>query len=97
MRAICFDGVQRVSLREIPDPRIESATDAIVQVEMAGLCGSDLHVYHGRETGLDVGTVMGHEFVGHVIAIGDDVRSTRIGDRVCAPFSTNCGRCFSDQ
>jgi threonine dehydrogenase-like Zn-dependent dehydrogenase len=94
VRAVCFDGVQRVALREIPDPQIESSADAIVQVEMAGLCGSDLHVYHGRETGLDVGTVMGHEFVGRVIAIGDDVRSIQVGDRVCAPFSSNCGNCF---
>ncbi len=94
MRAVCFDGVQRVALREVPDPQLESPADAIVQVEMAGLCGSDLHVYHGREIGLDLGTVMGHEFVGRVIALGDDVRSIRIGDRVAAPFSSNCGNCF---
>lgn len=94
MRAICFEAVQKVALREVPDPRLESPSDAIVRVEMAGLCGSDLHVFHGRETGLDVGTPMGHEFVGRVVAAGESVRSIRIGDRVCAPFSTNCGACF---
>lgn len=94
MRAICFEGIERVALHEIPEPELEASTDAIVAVEMAGLCGSDLHVYHGRETGLDSGTVMGHELVGRVVALGSAIRSLRIGDRVCAPFSTSCGDCF---
>jgi 2-desacetyl-2-hydroxyethyl bacteriochlorophyllide A dehydrogenase len=94
MRAVCFEGVESVGLREIPDPRIESAADAIVDVELAGLCGSDLHVYHGRETGMDVGTAMGHEMVGRVSAIGSAVTKFRIGDRVTAPFSTCCGECY---
>jgi 2-desacetyl-2-hydroxyethyl bacteriochlorophyllide A dehydrogenase len=94
MRAVCFESPKRVSLRDVPAPRIESATDAIVAVEAAGLCGSDLHVYHGRETGLDAGTIMGHEFVGRIISVGDSVARFRVGDRVCAPFSTNCGHCF---
>jgi 2-desacetyl-2-hydroxyethyl bacteriochlorophyllide A dehydrogenase len=94
MRAICFDGLERVDCREIPDPELESETDVIVAVDMAGLCGSDLHVYHGREAGLDRGTVMGHEMVGRVFALGSGVRTLRIGDRVAAPFSTNCGDCF---
>lgn len=94
MRAICFDGVRRVALRDVPEPRLEAPTDAVVQVQWAGLCGSDLHVYLGRETGLDPGTVMGHEFVGRVVAVGEQVRAIRVGDRVAAPFSTNCGTCF---
>jgi threonine dehydrogenase-like Zn-dependent dehydrogenase len=61
---------------------------------MAGLCGSDLHPFFGRERGLDAGTVMGHEFVGDVIAVGADVATTRPGDYVCAPFTTSCGDCF---
>ena len=61
---------------------------------MAGICGSDLHVYHGRETGLDKGTVMGHEFVGAVVEAGSAVRRIRAGDAVVSPFTTSCGRCF---
>lgn len=94
MRAICFEGIERVSLRDVAEPALETSTDAIVQVELAGLCGSDLHVYHGREAGLDTGTIMGHEMVGRVVAVGADVGELQIGDRVCAPFSSNCGDCF---
>jgi 2-desacetyl-2-hydroxyethyl bacteriochlorophyllide A dehydrogenase len=94
MRGVCFQGIESVRLQDLADPRIELPSDAIVRVEMAGLCGSDLHPYFGREPGLDVGTVMGHEFVGNVVEIGTDVTSLQIGQRVFAPFSTSCGDCF---
>ncbi|QEF98258.1 NADP-dependent isopropanol dehydrogenase [Stieleria maiorica] len=94
MRAVCFQSVRQVAVQEIADATLEAATDAVVQVEVAGLCGSDLHPYFGRESGLDPGTVMGHEFVGRVVEVGDQVRSVAIGDRVCSPFTTNCGTCF---
>jgi len=94
MKGVCFESAGCVEWIEVPDPQIEEATDAIVQVELAGMCGSDLHPFFGREMGLDSGTVMGHEFVGHVITIGSNVKQFRIGDRVYAPFTTNCGDCF---
>lgn len=94
MRGVCFQGVEQVQLRDLPDPQLVSPTDAIVRVEMAGLCGSDLHPFFGREQGLDPGTVMGHEFVGKVVAVGEAVRAHRVGDRVFAPFTTNCGNCY---
>ncbi len=94
MKAICFHDVERVTTQEVPDPEIQASTDAIVEVTMAGLCGSDLHAYHGRETGLDRGTIMGHEFVGTVIATGTAVCSLQVGDRVASPFTTCCGKCF---
>lgn len=80
---------------DLRDPRIEEPGDAIVAVEIAGLCGSDLHPYFGRELGLDPGTVMGHEFVGRVLDVGADVQSVGPDDRVYAPFSTSCGRCMA--
>ncbi len=61
---------------------------------MAGLCGSDLHPFFGREEGLDIHTVMGHEVVGRVVEAGSEVTKHRTGDRVYAPFTTNCGDCF---
>ncbi|WP_197454247.1 alcohol dehydrogenase catalytic domain-containing protein [Stieleria varia] len=91
---MCFRSIQRVEVDELPDVSIQDPGDALVAVEMAGLCGSDLHPFFGRETGLDVGTVMGHEFVGRVIAVGGNVQQIRLGDRVCSPFTTNCGHCF---
>ncbi len=93
MHGVCFISEGSVEWRKIADPSIESPTDAIVDVEIAGLCGSDLHPFFGREQGLDAGTVMGHEFVGRVVEVGAAVRDIRVGDRVCAPFSTSCGQC----
>jgi alcohol dehydrogenase len=93
MHGVCFGAPGVVAWQEVPGPRIDHPTDAIVAVEVAGLCGSDLHPFFGREMGLDAGTVMGHEFVGRVVEVGADVRSVAPGDRVYAPFSTSCGQC----
>ena len=94
MHGVCFQDVEKVAYQSLPNPKILEPSDAIVQVTMAGLCGSDLHVFHGRESGMDVGTVMGHEFVGIVTDTGSDVTAFSVGDRVFAPFTTNCGLCF---
>jgi threonine dehydrogenase-like Zn-dependent dehydrogenase len=94
MKALTYHGVHRVCHEDAPDPELQQATDAIVEVELAGICGSDLHVYHGRETGLDPGTVLGHEFVGRVVATGAGVRGFASADRVASPFSTSCGHCY---
>ncbi len=58
-------GVERVPL-----PVLQGPGEALVRVRLAGLCGSDMHPYCGRETGLDMGTIMGHEFVGIVEKVG---------------------------
>lgn len=94
MKGACFRGVEDVACLDVADPVVVDGGDAIVRVSLAGLCGSDLHPYFGRETGLDVGTVMGHEFVGTVVDVGGDVTRVAVGDRVYTPFTTNCGGCF---
>ena len=93
MKAVCFRDIEQIETIEIEDPRIEAPGDCIVRVHMAGLCGSDLHPFYGRETGLDPGTVMGHEFVGEVVEAGPDVKWP-VGTMVGAPFTTSCGDCF---
>ena len=93
MKAICFSQVERVDVLDLPNPEILDDRDAILRVTTAGLCGSDLHPYFGRETGIDPGTVMGHEFVGEVVSLGDAVKTHQLGDQVCSPFTTNCGQC----
>ena len=95
MRGLVFHGVRDVRVEDVPDPRIVEPSDAIVRVERAAVCGSDLHVWHGRERGLDRGTVLGHEFVGTVVEVGPDVRRFRRDDRVVSPFTTSCGACFA--
>ena len=94
MKAVCFKDIEAVACLDIPDPHIESPTDAIVKTSLAGLCGSDLHPYWGREVGLDVDTVMGHEVVGTIAEVGSAVSNFKVGDHVFAPFSTSCGNCF---
>ena len=94
MRALTFQGRERIVLDTIPDPQILAPTDAIIQTRAAGNCGSDLHVYHEREKGLDLGTVMGHEVAGEIVETGRGVRQFKKGDLVVAPFTTNCGQCY---
>jgi threonine dehydrogenase-like Zn-dependent dehydrogenase len=93
MLALTFQDIEKLSLVEAADPRVESPGDVVVRVRVAGICGSDLHVYHGRETGLDRGTIMGHEFVGEIVDVGPEVEHWRRGDTVLSPFTTNCGKC----
>ncbi len=95
MKAACFESVGRVSCRQKNAPEISGPRDAIVKVSMAGLCGSDLHPFFGREAGLDCGTIMGHEMVGEIVELGSTFdNGMKVGDRVFAPFSTHCGACF---
>ena len=94
MQALTFGGVKKIIHQQVPDPKILEPTDAIVEISLAGICGSDLHVFHGRETGLDEGTVMGHEFVGKVIETGNNVKRFKPESRVLSPFTTSCGQCF---
>lgn len=94
MRAITFQGIEALALETVPDPELVEPTDAIVRVAVAGICGSDLHPYFGRERGLDVGTVMGHELLGEIVQVGSAVADFAPGAQVVAPFTTNCGHCY---
>jgi 2-desacetyl-2-hydroxyethyl bacteriochlorophyllide A dehydrogenase len=82
-----------VQLEEVAEPELLAPDDAIVRVEASGICGSDLHIYHGRVQ-IEPGFVIGHEFVGEVIAAGDDVTRVAVGDRVLGTYGTACGECF---
>ena len=94
MRALTLRGVEMIQLEnDVADPVIESDSDVIVAVHRAGICGSDLHQYHGREQ-VRPGTVPGHEFVGEIVAAGRSVTRFRTGEQVFAPFTTSCGECF---
>ncbi len=93
MRAVTFQAPGEVRLDDVPEPELLAADDAIVRVEASGICGSDLHIYHGRVQ-IEPGFVIGHEFVGEVIAAGDEVTRVAVGDRVLGTYGTACGKCF---
>jgi 2-desacetyl-2-hydroxyethyl bacteriochlorophyllide A dehydrogenase len=93
MRAVTFQAPHEVRVDERPEPELESRDDAVVAIEATGICGSDLHIYHGRVK-IEPGFTIGHEFVGKVLAAGDDVTRVSVGDRVLGCFHSACGTCF---
>jgi 2-desacetyl-2-hydroxyethyl bacteriochlorophyllide A dehydrogenase len=93
MRAVTFDAPHAVRVQERPAPELEHPDEAIVAIQASGICGSDLHIYHGRVK-LEPGFTIGHEFVGTVLAAGDAVTRVGVGDRVIGCFHTACGTCF---
>ncbi|HEX6115865.1 MAG TPA: alcohol dehydrogenase catalytic domain-containing protein [Solirubrobacterales bacterium] len=93
MRAVTFQAPGEVRIEERPDPEIGAPDEAIVRVEASGICGSDLHIYHGR-VAIEPGFTIGHEYVGTVVAAGDDVTGVAVGDRVLGAYGTACGDCF---
>ena len=92
MRALVYNGPFDVSVTDVEDARIEDPTDAVVRVTTANICGSDLHMYEGR-TGVETGTVFGHENMGVVVEVGPGVGRVKVGDRVSLPFNIACGTC----
>jgi threonine dehydrogenase-like Zn-dependent dehydrogenase len=93
MRAVTFQAPGEVRVDERPEPELADAGDAVVRVEASGVCGSDLHIYHGR-VAIEPGFTIGHEYVGTVSAVGDDVTSVAPGDRVLGTYCTACNDCF---
>ncbi|MFM8945002.1 MAG: alcohol dehydrogenase catalytic domain-containing protein [Actinomycetota bacterium] len=93
MRAVVYEGPDRVAVREVPDARVEEAGDALVRVTLAAICGSDLHFVHGKAP-LDPGETIGHEAVGVVEAVGSGVTRFRPGQRVVMAFDIACGDCW---
>jgi alcohol dehydrogenase len=92
MRAVTFQAPGEVRVEEKPDPELGAADEALIQVEMSGICGSDLHIYHGRVP-VEPGFTIGHEFVGTVLAVGGEVERVAVGDRVLGCFHTACATC----
>ncbi len=94
MKAVVYRGKKDVAVEDVPDPRIEMPTDAIVRITTAAICGSDLHMYDGRSNATP-GIVFGHENMGVVAEVGEAVVAIKRGDRVVLPFNIGCGFCFN--
>ncbi len=94
MRALTWQGKRDVRVEEVPDPRIQEPTDAVIRVTSTAICGSDLHLYDPLGPFLAKGDVLGHETMGVVEEVGDEVTHIKAGDRVVVPFNISCGRCW---
>jgi threonine dehydrogenase-like Zn-dependent dehydrogenase len=94
VKAVTWQGVHDMRVTDVPDPRIEEPTDAIIKVTSSGLCGSDLHLYETLAPFMEAGDVVGHEPMGVVEEVGPGVTSLQVGDRVVVPFNVSCGSCW---
>ncbi|HEX3762106.1 MAG TPA: alcohol dehydrogenase catalytic domain-containing protein [Kofleriaceae bacterium] len=93
MRAVVFHGIGDLRIDEVPDPKLQQPTDAIVRITTAAICGTDLHFVRGTVPNMVPGTVIGHEGVGVVEEVGKGVRNFKRGDRVLLSAVLGCGSC----
>jgi len=93
MRGVVFDAIGQVAVADLPDPELTGPEEAIVRITGAGICGSDLHLLHGKAP-MERGEPLGHEAAGVVEEVGSAVERVRPGDRVSIAFNAACGRCW---
>jgi threonine dehydrogenase-like Zn-dependent dehydrogenase len=86
-------GLQKMEVKEVPDPQILNQSDCIIKITSTAICGSDLHLYNGFLPLMEPGDIMGHEFMGEVVEVGRNVKKLKTGDRVVVPFPISCGHC----
>ncbi len=94
MKALTWQGINRLSVEQVPDPQLRNDQDVILKVTRTVTCGSDLHLLGGYIPFMRQGDVLGHEFVGEVVEVGSAVRKHRVGDRVVVSSFIACGRCW---
>jgi threonine dehydrogenase-like Zn-dependent dehydrogenase len=94
MKALTFHGKRDVRVDEVPDPKIEQPTDAVVRITSTAICGSDLHLYEVLGMFIEEGDILGHEPMGIVEEVGSEVSQIQEGDRVVVPFNISCGECW---
>ena len=97
MKALTWQGRSSVRIDDVPDPRIERPTDAVIRVTSTAICGSDLHLYEPLGPFLSKGDILGHETMGIVEEVGSEVTHISVGDRVVVPFNISCGHCWMCQ
>ena len=93
MKALCWHGKNDIRCDTVPDPKIEDPRDVIIKVTSCAICGSDLHLMDGLMPTMKSGDVLGHEFMGEVVEVGQGFTKFRKGDRIVVPFNINCGEC----
>ncbi len=94
MKALTWQGINKLSVEQVPDPQLRNEQDVILKVTRSVTCGSDLHLLGGYIPFMRQGDVLGHEFIGEVVEVGSAVRKHRVGDRVVVSSFIACGRCW---
>jgi S-(hydroxymethyl)glutathione dehydrogenase / alcohol dehydrogenase len=94
MKAVTFQGIKNVQVKDVQDPKIEKKDDVIVKITASAICGSDLHLIHGLVPNFPQDYIIGHEPMGVVEEVGPDVTKVKKGDRVIIPFNISCGHCW---
>jgi len=94
VKALCWQGVNKLAVEEVADPRILNDEDVILKVSLSTVCGSDLHLLSGYIPFMESGDVIGHEFVGQIVEVGAKVARHKVGDRVVVCSFVSCGRCW---
>lgn len=94
MKALCYHGKEKLQVDNVPEPTLLNGQDALIRITATAICGSDLHIYDGLIPSMEAGDILGHEFMGEVVAVGRDVRRLTVGQKVVVPFTISCGRCF---
>ncbi|QGU96018.1 alcohol dehydrogenase catalytic domain-containing protein [Clostridium bovifaecis] len=94
MKAVTFQGIKNVKVKEVQDPKIHKPDDIIVRLTSTAICGSDLHLIHDMIPNLPQDYIIGHEPMGIVEEVGPEVTKVKKGDRVIVPFNVSCGECF---
>ncbi|MBS4538428.1 glutathione-dependent formaldehyde dehydrogenase [Clostridium sp. D2Q-11] len=94
MKAVTYQGLKNVEVKNVKDPIIEKNDDIIIKVTSTAICGSDLHLIHNMIPNMPKGYIIGHEAMGIVQEAGKEVKSVKKGDRVIIPFPISCGHCW---
>ncbi len=97
MKAVVFHAIGDIRVDEVPEPKLQDPTDALIRVTSSAICGTDLHMIRGTETRMQPGRIMGHEAVGVVEQVGSGVKEVKPGDRVVVTSSIACGSCKNCQ
>ena len=93
MKALVYQGPDKIDWTDVPDPVILKPTDAIVQIETTTICGTDLHIIKGDVPAVTPGRILGHEGVGVITELGSSVTDLAVGDRVVISCVSACGHC----
>lgn len=94
MKALCWEGINKLAVEQVPDPKLLNKQDMIIKVTATATCGSDLHLIGGYIPAMRSGDVLGHEFIGEVTEVGQEVSKHKPGDRVVVCSFISCGRCW---